>query len=78
MVSQLDKNITGGTSYTDGSLIKAHTRGIPSAGTHISNHKLVEFSNIDGGPHRITVVYRKDSGGNDGNDRGYVIIPKNQ
>lgn len=28
--------------------------------------------------YRITVMYRKDSGGNSDDDRGYVLIPKNQ
>jgi hypothetical protein len=78
MVSQLDQTITSGTSYSNTTLVKAHTRGSQSSGTTISNYKLVEFTGIDGGDHRITVLYRKDSSSNSGDDRGYVLIPKNQ
>ena len=77
MVSQLDQTITGSTAYTS-TLVKAHTRGNSKSGTAISDYTLVEFTGIDGGGHRITVVYRKDSGGNSGDDRGYVLIPKEQ
>ena len=78
MVSQLDKTITGSTSYSDTTLVKAHTRGNQKSGTAISDYTLVEFTGIDGGEHRIMVVYRKDSSANNGDDRGYVLIPKEQ
>ena len=38
----------------------------------------VKFSNIDGGEHTITIVYRKDSTTNSGDDRGYFLIPFEQ
>ena len=76
MVSQLDKTITYSTSYSDSSLIKAHTRGNQQSGTALSNYKLVEFTNIDGGEHRISIIYRKDSSANSGTDMGYLLIPK--
>lgn len=38
----------------------------------------VTFSDLDGGEHIITVTYGKDSMFNDGDDRGYVAIPKKQ
>lgn len=78
MVSQLDKTINGNTSYSNATLVKAHTRGSQSNGTAITNYKLVEFTGIDGGDHRITIVYRKDFSGHSGLDRGYVLIHKNQ
>lgn len=78
MVSQLDQDIIGSTSYSDTTLVKAHTRGSQSSGTAINNYKLVEFTGIDGGYHRITIVYRKDGSGNSGTDKGYILIPKNQ
>ena len=78
MVSQLDQTITGSTSYSNTTLVKAHTRGNQKSGTAISDYTLVEFTGIDGGAHRITVVYRKDSGNNSGADQGYVLIPKEQ
>lgn len=78
MVSQLDQTINNSTSYSNTSLVKAHTRGNPQSGTALSSYTLVEFTGIDGGSHRITVVYRKDGSGNSGDDRGYVLIPKSK
>ena len=78
MVSQLDKTIDNNSSYSDTTLVKAHTRGNQQSGTALSNYKLVEFTGIDGGEHRITVVYRKDGSQASGDDKGYILIPKNQ
>lgn len=78
MVSQLDQTINGSTSYSNTTLVKAHTRGKQQSGTAIGNYTLVEFTGIDSGEHRITVVYRKDSSGDTADDRGYVLIPKVQ
>lgn len=38
----------------------------------------VTFNDLDRGEHIITVTYGKDGYGNDGDDRGYVAIPKKQ
>ena len=78
MVSQLDKTITGSTSYSDTTLVKAHTSGNQQSGSSISNYTKVTYSNISSGTHRITIVYRKDGSVNKNDDRGYVLIPKNQ
>jgi hypothetical protein len=78
MVSQLDQTITGNTSDNNTTLVKSHTRGNQVSGTAISNYTLVEFDNIDGEQHTITIVYRKDYSAHSGTDRGYVLIPKNQ
>ena len=78
MVSQLDKDINNNTSYSDTSLVKAHTRSKQQSGTAISNYTLVEFTGLDVGAHRITVVYRKDGSSASGDDRGYVLIPFEQ
>lgn len=78
MVSQLDKTITNDSSYSDTTLVKAHTRGTQQSGTSISNYTLVEFTGIDKGSHRITIVYRKDGSQHSNQDRGYVLIPKGQ
>ena len=78
MVSQLDKTITGSTSCSDTTLVKAHTRGNQKSGSSISDYTKVTYSNISSGTHRITIVYRKDSSQHSGADRGYVLIPKNQ
>jgi hypothetical protein len=77
MVSQLDKELTNSSSYSNTSLVKAHTCSRQSSGTELSNYIKVDFTNIDGDKHRICIVYRKDSGANSGDDRGYVLIPKN-
>ena len=78
MVSQLDQTINNNTSYSNTTLIKAHTRGKQNSGTSIGNYTKVSFTGIDEGQHRITIVYRKDSSSHSGDDRGYVLIPKNQ
>ena len=76
MVSQLDKTITGSTSATDTTKVKAHTKGNQQSGTALSNYTLVEFTGISSGEHTITVVYRKDGSVDKGDDRGYVLIEK--
>ena len=78
MVSQLDKTLTYSSSYSDTTLVKSHTRGNQQSGTALSNYTLVEFTNIPSGSHRIQIIYRKDSSTHSGDDRGYVLIPKNQ
>ena len=78
MVSQLDKTITGSSSYSDTTLVKAHTRGNQQSGTTLSSYTLVEYTGISSGSHTITIVYRKDGSVNKDDDRGYVLIPKSQ
>lgn len=78
MVSQLDKTIDGSTTYSNTTLVKAHTRGNQQSGSTISNYTLVEFTGITSGEHVITVVYRKDQSQHSGDDRGYVLIEKMQ
>jgi hypothetical protein len=78
MVSQLDETITGSTSDTNTTLVKASTNGKSNSSTAISGYTLVEFTGIDEETHRITIVYRKDGSGNKNDDRGYVLIPKEQ
>ena len=73
MVSQLDQTINNSTSYSNTSLVKAHTRGNQQSGTALSSYTLVEFTGIDGGSHRITVVYRKDGSANSGDDLKPII-----
>jgi hypothetical protein len=53
MVSQLDKALTNSSSYSNTSLVKAHTCGNQQSGTSISSYKLVEFTGIDEGEHTI-------------------------
>jgi len=74
VVSNLDCTLTSGT--TSGDNVKMTTSGKQTSGTAISNYQLVEFTDIDGGEYRITVMYRKDSSSASGTDQGYVLIPK--
>ena len=78
MVSQLDQTIDNNTSYSNTTLVKAHTRSKSTSTTTISGYTLVEFTGIDENAHRITIVYRKDGSGNSYDDRGYILIPKEQ
>ena len=77
MVSQLDVDINGSTSYLYSAAVKAHTRTTQNSGTDIYSYTPVTYSNIGGGEHKITIVYLKDSGTNTGDDRGYILIDKN-
>jgi hypothetical protein len=45
--------------------------------SRINDYIPVDYE-LDGGAHRICIVYRKDSSYNDGEDCGYVLIPKEQ
>jgi hypothetical protein len=76
VVSNLDATLTNST--TSGTNVKMTTSGKQTSGTAISNYQLVEFTGIDGGEHRISVMYRKDSSSASGTDQGYVLIPKEQ
>lgn len=44
---------------------------------HPNGSGTIQYS-LDGGNHRIMIIYRKDSSTNSNDDRGYVLIPKNQ
>ena len=77
IVSELDKEIV----VNDGSTIKYTTANEYNASegvVGVSGYKSVVFENIDGGLHRISIMYRKDTSGSYYDDRGYVLIPKNQ
>lgn len=77
MVSQLDVEINGNTSYQYNAAVKAHTRTTQNSGTDFYSYTPVTYENIGGGEHTITIVYRKDSSGNYYDDCGYVLIDKN-
>ena len=76
MVSQLDKDLTSGS--TGSTYMKASTSGKQNSSTAITAYTLVEYTNIPEGEHVITVAYRKDMSVNNGDDRGYLLIPKDQ
>ena len=74
MVSQLDKEITNTTSYTNTTLVKAHTRGNPKSGNTLSDYTSVTFTGLDDNIHTVAILYRKDNSQHSGDDRGYVVI----
>lgn len=74
VVSNLDCNLSSGT--TSGTNVKLTTSSKQNSGITIESYQLAEFTNIDGGEHFITVMYRKDSSTSSNDDRGYLIIPK--
>ena len=54
----------------------ASTKGSPSTGTSIYSYKDVSFSGLSKSTtYTIYVTYRKDSSGDNGEDRGYVLVP---
>ena len=76
VVSNLDCTLNSGT--TSGTNVKATTNGKSTSDTSINGYTKVEFTNIDSDLHTIQVMYRKDNSKDSGNDRGYLLIPKNQ
>ena len=71
----LDVDVTSNPS-SGTSNVKAHTSGKQNSGTAIGNYTKVEYTDIPDGEHFICIVYRKDGSVNDGDDRGYVLIDK--
>ena len=72
-----DVDVTSNPS-TGTSGVKSHTSGNQQSGQAIGNYKQVTYTGLGGGDHFICIVYRKDSSVNSGNDRGYVLISKDQ
>ena len=62
------------TAYND-STVKAHTRGNQKSGISLSDYTAVTYTELSGND-IIYIVFRKDSVGASGDDRGYVLIPK--
>ena len=54
---------------------KAHTKGNQNSGTTLSDYTAVTYTGLKDND-IIYIVFRKDSSGADGDDRGYVLIPK--
>lgn len=73
VAGKLDTPITSLPSQSTGSY---STYGNQKNGTAISYYTLCTYT-TDGGSHFVDVVYRKDGSASSGNDRGYVLIPKN-
>ena len=72
-----DVDVTSNPSTGTGG-VKAHTSGNQQSGQAIGNYTKVTYTGLAGEDHFICIVYRKDGSVNNGNDRGYVLIPKDQ
>lgn len=71
LAGKIDQTVTT-SAYQD------RTYGSQTSGTSISNYKKVIYSTLDGNRHFIEIMFRKDVTINSNQDRGYVLIPKNQ
>lgn len=72
-VSTLDGNLTGNSTN-----VIMTTSGKQNSGTSLSSYTEVNFTNIGGGEHRIMISFRKDNSVDKDDDRGYVLIPRDQ
>ncbi len=77
-----DSALTGYWNYNNATNnAKDHTSNRQSSGTAINNYRAVTFTTADGltdddTPHTFYIQYGKDSYTDTGDDRGYVLIPK--
>ena len=55
--------------------VKAHTKGNQKSGTTLEDYTAVNYTGLSDFD-TIYIVFRKDSGDASGDDRGYVLIPK--
>ena len=76
VVSQLDMELSHDVNVADVNIVKDSAKGRAGNIETIDGYKLVEWTNIGGGHHVITAMYRKDMSVNQGEDRGYILIPK--
>ena len=79
-IASIAKASTSSTSSTyptayNSSDTKAHTRGKQNSGTSLSAYTKVEYTGLSGND-IIYIVFRKDSSDASGDDRGFVLIPK--
>ena len=71
-------SIANASTYPTGYIssdTKAHTRGNQNSGTTLSDYTAVTYTGLSDND-IIYIVFRKDSSGASGDDRGYVLIPK--
>ena len=78
VVSNPDCQLTSSTTTTSSPNVKMTTYGQSSSNTSISGYTLVEFTNLGKSDHKITIMYRKDTSQHNYDDKGYVLIPKQQ
>ena len=66
------------TLLQPGDKVKISTKGNQVYNTSIDGYTEVKFTDIDKGQHTITIMYQKDGTVDKNDDKGYVLIPKNQ
>ena len=62
----------------DSNTIKSDSLSNNNSGTSLSSYKRVDYTGLGGTSHTIKIVYRKDGSVSSGDDRGYLVIPRNQ
>lgn len=72
-----DVDVTSLPAYNTAG-VKAHTRGNQKSGQQLADYTAVTYTDLGRASHFICVAYRKDSSTHSGNDRGYLLIPKQQ
>ena len=60
------------------SVFHVRTLGRNTSGADISKYTKVIYSNLDRGQHFIEILFSKNASTNSYQDRGYLLIPKNQ
>ena len=70
-----DANASPYPTASNSSGVKAHTKGKQNSGTTLNDYTKVEYTGLKDND-IIYIVFRKDSSGAEGDDRGYVLIPK--
>ena len=70
-----DANASPYPTASNSSGVKAHTKGKQNSGTTLSDYTAVTYTGLKDND-IIYIVFRKDSSGAEGDDRGYVLIPK--
>jgi hypothetical protein len=74
-VAALKLDVSSNFSYSSS---QGHTYNKSNSKTSIDGYTLVEYSNIGGGDHVIYIGYIKNYMNYKYDDRGYLLIPKDQ
>ncbi len=68
-------NVSNYPASSDSADTLSHTKSKQNSGTALSNYTAVNYTELTGND-TIYIVFVKDGSGNDGDDRGFVLIPQ--
>ena len=68
-------NVSNYPTSSDSADTLSHTRSKQNSGTALSNYTAVNYTGLTGDD-TIYIVFVKDGSGNNGDDRGFVLIPQ--